>query len=201
MKFCFRRPCTSVAHHAISNLQLHMYHALCTNDLQTIYIPPQWRQPSKFHPSFVSLPDSQLLCFHVDRPIYLCYPHCCSNSNGGSTYQKKMARVLSSVHAISVHIFCRAHGLLTSVQHPYRPCVTRLLQLAWLTVPMLCYATCLYFYLCCVYACVCSVDSCRAMLNAVALSTMPCTCLPSTLLSCHTFTCIEKRTIHMPGLS
>ena len=30
--------CTSVARHAISNLQLHMYHALCTNDLQTVYL-------------------------------------------------------------------------------------------------------------------------------------------------------------------
>ena len=155
---------TSVTHHAISNLQLHMYHALCTNDLQTIYIPPQWRQPSKFHPSFVSLPDSQLLCFHVDRSIHF-------RQQWGSTCQKKMARVLSSVHAISVHIFCRANGLLTSVQHPYRPCVTRLLQLSWLTVSMLCYATCGHFYLCFVYECVCtSVDWCCAMLSAVARS-------------------------------
>ena len=88
---------------------------------------------------------------------------------------KKMARVLSSLHAISVYMFCRARGVLladtvrgvndkqeecfllsmrfqctcacfaeqmvcwTSVQHPYMPCVTGLLQLSGLRVPVVCY--------------------------------------------------------------
>ena len=111
----------------------------------------------------ISLPDSQLLCCHVDRPLQ-CLAH-----------DKKVARVLSSLHAISVYMFCRARGVLladtvmgvndkqeecfllsmrfqctcacfaehmvcwTSVQHPYMPCVTGLLQLSGLRVPVVCY--------------------------------------------------------------
>jgi len=40
---------TSVTRHAISNLQLHMYHALCTNDLQTVYLLNGDNQASFIH--------------------------------------------------------------------------------------------------------------------------------------------------------
>jgi len=49
--------------------------------------------------------------------------------------QKKMARVLLSVHAIAVYMSYRAHGVLDQCAASIQSvCVTTVLQLSWLTV-------------------------------------------------------------------
>jgi len=59
-----------------------------------------------------------------------------ANSDGHMSIRTE--RMLSSVHASSVYIFCRAHGEQNGVQYPRWLCMTGPLQLAKLTVRLCC---------------------------------------------------------------
>ena len=87
--------------------------------------------------SFLSLPDSQLLCCHVDRSLQCLW-------EGGLAHVKRQEcfhlSMPSQCTCIAEHMVC-----CNSVQQPYRPCVTTLLQISRLTVIILYCGICEFF--------------------------------------------------------